>query len=195
MKKINQKASEQSLTTISINGTQQTSGIRGKKPLVFVSEGVTNLEEQKEKAHIQQERYESEARRRERKTLRDQLRNSTIKKQKEFTRNIRDREGFNRLSKKEIDYYNNIESAKIKQKNDLEKYLSNKGQEFDRRKELLAKNALSSEGNPGINRQDKNILSPVIGTKIKDKEKLRISGIVSKNNKIKKLKIKITNPT
>ncbi|CAI1680113.1 hypothetical protein SEUBUCD646_0N01890 [Saccharomyces eubayanus] len=119
------------------NNTSNNTG--GKKPLKFVSEGVSNIETQKIREQVEQKKYESEYKRKTRKSLRDQLRSNAISKQKQYNGLVRDRESFTRLSKDELAFYQNSKNEALKKEKELNEYLNAKATSFERKKKALLK--------------------------------------------------------
>ncbi|CAL9730182.1 protein Fyv6p [Monosporozyma unispora] len=113
---------------------------RRKRPLTFVSEGVSDVASQKKKEEEQQTRYENERQRRNRKTLQDQLRANAIKKQRQFKQQVKKRESFNRLNKQELDYFQKIRKDEDKKENELKDYLDDKLGDFEVKKKLMGNN-------------------------------------------------------
>ncbi|CCF58662.1 hypothetical protein KAFR_0F00650 [Kazachstania africana CBS 2517] len=105
-----------------------------KKPLTFVSEGIADVKTQKEREQAEQEKFEAERQRRNRKSLREQLRANAINKQREFKSLVKEREGFNRLSKEELDFFQKTKEKEDAKEEELSKFLEEKGSEFERKK-------------------------------------------------------------
>ncbi|CCC70135.1 hypothetical protein NCAS_0E00650 [Naumovozyma castellii] len=151
----------------------RSQGSPNKQPLTFVSEGVTNIEDENEKAKLEQEKFERESKIRSRKTLRDQLRSSAISKQKEFNGLVKQRESFNRLNEEEIEFFKSIEDAKLAEESKMNEYLSSKLNTFEKKKRLLE---LKSKKKPSASVHDSD-KSPKLTTpsprivKIKSKKK------------------------
>lgn len=109
-----------------------------KRPLKFVSEGVTDLESQKAREQIEQSKFETECKRRERKSLREQLRSNAINKQKDFNQLVKERDSFNRLSQEELDFFQKIKDDEKQKERDLTLYLEKQATEYEQRKLKLS---------------------------------------------------------
>lgn len=125
-----------------------SSGNPKKRPLAFVSEGVTDLETQKAREQVEQAKFEAECKRRERKSLRDQLRANAINKQKEFNGLVKERDDFNRLNGEELEYYNKLKDSERKKERDLQAYLDRGSQDFDLRQSQLKSKEEKINGEP-----------------------------------------------
>lgn len=147
-----------------------SSGNPKKRPLAFVSEGVTDLETQKAREQVEQAKFEAECKRRERKSLRDQLRANAINKQKEFNGLVKERDDFNRLNGEELEYYNKLKDSERKKERDLQAYLDRGSQDFDLRQSQLKSKEEKINGEP---------VTPL--TKNKD-----LKGIIKKSKRNKK---------
>lgn len=110
---------------------------RRKRPLVFVSEGVSDIATQKQKEEAQQQRYENERQRRNRKSLQDQLRANAAKKQRDFKKQVKKKERFNRLNKQELDYFQKLKKEDEKKEMELSNLLNDKISDFEAKKRIL----------------------------------------------------------
>lgn len=111
----------------------------GKRSLTFVSEGITDLETQKAREQVEQAKFEAECKRKERKSLRDQLRANAINKQKEFNGLVKEHDNFNRLSSEELLYYNKLKDTERKKEQELQAYLDKESQGFEERQSRVKK--------------------------------------------------------
>lgn len=142
-----------------------------KRPLTFVSEGAADVETQKKKEEHQQTRYENERQRRKRKSLQDQLRANAIKKQKEFKKQVKQRESFNRLNKQELDYFDKVKKDEEEEETELKKYISDKISDFEIKKKLVGNIKSKPIDKPKI-----TSTKPIsVGVVKKPKKKIRIS--------------------
>lgn len=105
----------------------------------FVTEGVTDLTSQHEREQLEQSNYETELKKKERKSLQEQLKSNAISKQQEFNRLIQERNSFNRMSKEEIEFYESVETKEKERKQELEEYLERSSKDFDKKRGLLRK--------------------------------------------------------
>lgn len=142
-----------------------------KRPLKFVSEGVTDLDTQKDREQVEQAKFEAECKRRERKSLREQLRANAINKQKEFNGLVKERDGFNRLAEEELNYFNKVKEKELKKENDLKEYLDKKASEFELRK-TRAKAGETQAAAVENSEVKRTVIGGVV--KKKNKEKLNI---------------------
>lgn len=147
-----------------------SNGTSKKRPLTFVSEGVADLETQKAKEQVEQAKFEAECKRRERKTLREQLRANAINKQKEFNGLVKERDDLNRLSSKELDYYTQLEENERKKQRELNAYLDKQSESFDSRQSRLK---------DAQDRTDEKPVTPLRRT-------VNLTGIVKKSKRSKK---------
>lgn len=108
-----------------------------KRTLTFVSEGVTDLETQKAREQVEQAKFEAECKRRERKSLREQLKANAISKQKEFNGLVKERDDVNRLSAEDLDYIKKLAEQERQKDHDLKEYLDNQSKDFASRKQQL----------------------------------------------------------
>lgn len=162
---------------------------REKKPLQFVSEGVSNIETQRIREQVEQKKYESEYKRKTRKSLRDQLRSNAISKQKQYNGLVRDRESFTRLSKDELEFYHNSKNESMKKEEELNNYLNAKATSFERKKKVLFRDnsavATSTQGNAeaGTGLSDKMQIRGIKPSTTKPKLKISLKKL---NKKLEK---------
>lgn len=154
-----------------------------KRPLKFVSEGVTDLDTQKDREQVEQAKFEAECKRRERKSLREQLRANAINKQREFSGLVKERDGFNRLDDEELDYFNKVKEEELKKENDLKRYLEREASDFE-----LKKSRLKAEEAQAVILDKTKVKSVVIGGIVKKKNKGKL------NMKRKKLSLNSLTP-
>lgn len=150
---------------------------QNKKPLNFISEGVSDIKSQKERETSQQEQYEIERQRKSRKSLRDQLRSNAISKQKEFKAQVRQREGFNKLNGKELEFLKEVKQKELNRELEIKRYLDKQAVTFDRRQKGLVKDK----------DEEKNI--DVIESSMVDKN---TAGVIKKKKKAK-IKVSVKN--
>ncbi|AQZ18050.1 FYV6 (YNL133C) [Zygosaccharomyces parabailii] len=85
----------------------------------------------------------------ERKTLRDQLKAHAVKRQRDFSAQVREHESFNRLSKEELAFFQSLRDKERRQEDELNGFLEKKAHEFDkRRKSLRQKTHIRVEKKP-----------------------------------------------
>ena len=116
-----------------------------KKKLTFISEGSADIEVQKNSEERAQEKYETEKLRRTRKSLSDQLRSNSASKQKAFKNEVRKREKFNRLSREELNFFKDVKEKEKREENEMETYLAQKTESFDKRKRNAEKKINSND--------------------------------------------------
>ncbi|QLL32774.1 hypothetical protein HG536_0D02960 [Torulaspora globosa] len=119
-----------------------------KRTLAFVSEGVTDLETQRAREQVEQAKFEAECKRRERKSLREQLKANAISKQKEFSGLVKERDGINRLSDDELAHIRRLAEQDRQRERDLKEYLESHSKGFTLRQRQLAKEQPVKESLP-----------------------------------------------
>lgn len=146
-----------------------------KRPLAFVSEGVTDLETQKAREQVEQAKFEAECKRRERKSLREQLRSNAINKQREFNGLVKERDDFNRLSTDELEYFKKLKEEEQRKENELKEYLEKESQEFALRQAQL-KSRESRDNSKDTAQIERTTLHGVVKKKFEKggKKKLRL---------------------
>lgn len=145
-----------------------------------MSEGITDLETQKVREQIEQSKFEAECKRRDRKSLREQLRSNAINKQKEYHQLVKEKDGFNRLSQAELDFFQKIEDDERQKEEELQQYLKDKGIQFEQRKSEITNSKKEVPKDDELN---------LITKKTGPQENL--NGIIKKKNKPKiKMKLK-----
>lgn len=147
-----------------------------KSQLRFVSEGAADLDSQKTNEEKAQEKFATEKLQRSRKSLQDQLRANGMRQKKKFMRDVRNREKFNRLSKEELEFFQQEQTNEdIKEKTETS-YLNEKEEEFDRkRRNLMRYNAVQAVESTSVRPSNKTEQKPFLGAVVKKKKKkLRI---------------------
>ncbi|EDO18577.1 hypothetical protein Kpol_1048p7 [Vanderwaltozyma polyspora DSM 70294] len=153
------------------------------RKISFISEGVTDLESQKAREQASQNKYEDEQKRKERKSLRAQLRSNAISKQKQYNALVKERDSFNRLSSSELKFFQDIQKNEEAKEKEIEEQLEKGISKFEFKKAIMLQNR-SEESE--IVKSLKS--SSIIGVK-KSNQKL---GIVKNSKKARKsIKIKV----
>lgn len=171
--------------------TEEKKLTANSKKISFISEGVTDIENQKAREQTVQNKYEDEQKRRERKSLRSQLRSNAISKQKQYNYEVKQRDGFNRLSASEVKFYKDIKDNENAKELELTEHLNLSSSSYDKKKkQLLWKEVLATGSAVGeIIHSDP--LEIHLNSRVKQKSRL---GIVQKNKDQKKKKIKVKLP-
>ncbi|KAG0664839.1 hypothetical protein C6P45_000509 [Maudiozyma exigua] len=151
--------------------------IGNQRKLAFISEGTADIEGQKNSEEQAQNKFENEKLRRSRKSLSDQLRSNAALKQKEYRKQVKRREKFNRLDKDELKFFKDIEDNERREEKEMESYLNNKLTSFERKKKLMERNKSSeSAATPTTPVPESSSINNKIVKKKAKKIKVKISG-------------------
>lgn len=107
-----------------------------KKPLTFISEGVTDITTQQTREELKQKQFENAKLRKNRKSLEEQLRNNARKKHIEFKNKVKKRENSNKLNQKELSYYQKLQELENKQEKELNQFISASMDDYEMRKKI-----------------------------------------------------------
>ncbi|QLQ79649.1 hypothetical protein HG537_0C02960 [Torulaspora globosa] len=110
-----------------------------RRTLAFVSEGVTDLETQRAREQVEQAKFEAECKRRERKSLREQLKANAISKQKEFNGLVKQHDSVNRLNDDELAHIRRLADQDRQKERELREYIETRSRDFTLRQQQLTK--------------------------------------------------------
>ncbi|KAH3901375.1 Fyv6p SCDLUD_002867 [Saccharomycodes ludwigii] len=145
--------------------------------VTFVNEGNSNLTEQKEIERLKKNFFEQKANLQRKNTLEYQLRQSAISKNRDFKKKLREKNSFNRISRKENDYYYKLKRNELNKLKEIDSQVK----ELERLQRL--KNQASQLPNDNIEDQLTEITDD---TKIV-KDKRQVINIQKKKKKTKKI--------
>lgn len=152
-----------------------------KRTLAFVSEGVADLETQRAREQAEQAKFEAECKRRERKSLREQLKANAISKQKEFSGLVKERDGINRLSDDELAHLRRLAEQDRARERDLRQYLETRSKDFTQRQRQLAVQPATDSALPQQPPPRTNKLDGVVKAGKPDKKKLKLKIMPSRS--------------
>lgn len=137
---------------------------RKKKPLNFVAESDKTVKLSEEETQL---KNDAENNRRNNKSLQEQLRQNSIKRFKEASKKVRERDSFNRLSKNQLEFYEGLKKKDLEEKQILENYINNKGVEFEKKRKFVENSKINKSSTiPKVNK-----IKPIKGIVKKDKNK------------------------
>lgn len=145
------------------------------KAVNFVQEGHSDLTSQGKTEEDERMRLEVDSKRKERKSLQEQLKENAAMKQEEFNLLVKEKNSFNRLSEEDIDFYRKLNSKSKLDHQQMEKYLIRNMKQFEERKaQVLQDDGLQE--NHGIDTVE--ITKNVIVKKMKSRQRLK--GVIKK---------------
>lgn len=153
-----------------------------KRPLTFISEGVSDISTQKTREELKQKQFENAKLRKNRKSLEEQLRNNARKKHIEFKNKVKKGEKFNKLNHKELNYYQNLQDLEEKKEKELNQFITDSMDHYETKKKLAERKKSSvvdeSEENTAASGSNAGLKTVIQKMDIKLKRK------VSKQKKI-----------
>ncbi|CCE64642.1 hypothetical protein TPHA_0I01350 [Tetrapisispora phaffii CBS 4417] len=156
--------------------------------LNFVSEGNTDLKSQQNKAEATQAKLDLLKSHKNRKSLRTQLRNNAIKRQKKYNNLVKEKDIFNRMSTSEIEYYNKLKNDKASKEKELDEQVSKEALGYERKK-LRLLNPKKTEAIPNtespLTKRQNNFGNLGI---VKKKKKINVRINIAKNSSLTDIK-------